>query len=190
MKRKIMASILILAMALPFAACTNKNNASNNDETPAACEHEMKYALNEDGAGYTLTGIGSCDCEQVVIPATHNDLPVTAIGERAFFNCKTVKSVTIPTSVTQIWHRAFTNCRNLESVTIPSSVTDIGFYVFMGCASLKEVTIPMSVTYVGGDIFQMCDGVTVNCEAESRPNDWDATWNKAGCTVNWGYKGE
>ena len=193
MKRIIIALVLVLATVLSLAACNKEkeNENANGDGEVTACEHEMKYSLNDDKKGYTLTGIGNCDCEDVVIPASYKDLPVTAIGERAFFNCQTPKSVTIPESVTQIWHRAFASCRSLERVNIPSSVTGMGFYVFMGCTSLESVTIPASVTYIGGDIFQMCgDGVTVNCEAKSQPKEWDPMWNKAGCTVNWGYTGE
>ena len=45
----------------------------------------------------------------------------------------------IPEGVTAIGEKAFYECYSLTSVTIPSSVTSIGGEAFYGCAKLKEV---------------------------------------------------
>ena len=74
---------------------------------------------------------------------------VTSIGDRAFYNCTSLTSVTISNSVTSIGEYAFFNCTSLTSVTIPNSVTTIGDYTFGGCTSLTSVTIPNSVTSIG-----------------------------------------
>ena len=58
------------------------------------------------------------------------DGDVTTIGERAFFNCDALTSVTIPDSVTTIGDNAFEWCHALTSVTIPDSVTTIGDAAF------------------------------------------------------------
>ena len=42
-------------------------------------------------------------------------------------------------AVTSIGEKTFFNCRNLTSITIPSSVTSIGNYAFYGCDNLTEV---------------------------------------------------
>ena len=78
---------------------------------------------------------------------------------------------------------------NLESINIPSSVKEIGFFVFSGCRSLKTVTIPASVDYVGGDLFKGCSNLTLNCEADSKPAEWESNWS-SGIEVNWGYTAE
>lgn len=48
---------------------------------------------------------------------------------------------------------AFYNCSSLTSVTIPSSVISIGGGAFIDCSSLSSVTIPSSVMYIGSDVF-------------------------------------
>ena len=86
--------------------------------------------------------------------------PVTAIAYQAFYECKSLISVTIPNSVTTIGDYAFSSCSSLTSVTIPNSVTTIGGCVFEYCSSLTSVTIPNSVTTIGGNVFYRCTSLT------------------------------
>ena len=100
----------------------------------------------------------------VVIPSTvtysGTTYSVTKIGEKAFYNCSGLTSVTIGNSVTSIGYDAFYKCSGLKSVTIPNSVTSIGGYAFQHCSGLTSVTIPDSVTSIGGSAFQHCSGLT------------------------------
>ena len=66
---------------------------------------------------------------------------VTTIDVWAFYNCKSLTSVTIPESVTTIYDLAFEYCTKLTSVTIPASVTTIGACAFSNCQNLKEITV-------------------------------------------------
>lgn len=86
---------------------------------------------------------------EVIIPEMIGGKAVTKIGERAFMDCKTLKSVTIPNCVTEIGKLAFGYCSNLINVTIPEGVTEIGEDVFRECTGLESVIIPDSVTAIG-----------------------------------------
>ncbi len=107
----------------------------------------FRYALNEDGQSYSVSAY-TCMSSEVFIPHVYNNLFVTSIGEKAFFNCNNFfddseterikfTSVVIPNSVTSIGSNAFLRCEDLTSVVIPNSVTSIGSNAFAGCTNLQ-----------------------------------------------------
>ena len=85
---------------------------------------------------------------------------VRAIGDRAFWDCSGLTSVTIPDGVTSIGDYAFAYCVSLTSATIPEGVTSIGGDAFLGCTGLTSVAIPSSVTSTGFETFSGCTGLT------------------------------
>ncbi len=77
----------------------NKDTDDNdNPEKPAT--EGLKYTLLADDA-YEVTGYDGTATE-INIPSTYNGKPVTSIGGSAFYNCTSLTSVTIPSSVTSI----------------------------------------------------------------------------------------
>ena len=108
---------------------------------------------------------------------------VTSIGDRAFYHCDRLTSVTIPNSVTSIGYEAFENCTGLTSVTIPNSVTSIGSGAFGYCRGLTSVTIPNSVTSIGNEAFSGCTGLTsVTIPNSVTSIGWGAYCNCTGLT--------
>ena len=85
---------------------------------------------------------------------------ITVIGEKAFYACSSLTSVSIPNSVTSIGSWAFSFCSSLTSVSIPDSVTSIGWSAFSGCSSLTSITIPNSVTIIEWSAFSGCSSLT------------------------------
>jgi hypothetical protein len=118
---------------------------------------------------YSVTK-GTVTSGAVVIPASYNNLPVTAIDFEAFRGTQ-ITAVTIPDSVDTIGGNAFQDCRSLTSVTIPNSVTNLDVCVFYGCRSLTSVTIPKNVTNIDPYAFQGCTGLTSVTFAGSIPKD-------------------
>ena len=122
----------------------------------------LKYTLNDDGKSYSVTGIGTCTDKEIIIPKEYNGLPITCIGEYAFYCCESIESVTIPDSVKSIEAVSFATCDSLKKVTIPNSVTSIGNSAFSDCISLVEITIPDSLESIGSHVFFRCDKLPYN----------------------------
>ena len=80
---------------------------------------------------------------------------VSSIRDYAFYDCRSLTSVTIGNRVTSIGNYAFSSCP-LTSVTIGNSVTSIGYSTFAYCTSLTCVTIGNRVTSMTYSTFMGC----------------------------------
>jgi hypothetical protein len=135
----------------------------------ADLEAQFNFTITNDTVTITgYTGAGGA----VTIPSAINGLPVTRIGDRAFYQCTNLNSVTIPDSVTFIGDSVFYDCTSLAAITadafnpIFSSVDGVLFdksqTTLIQCPGGKagSYTIPDSVTSIGHDAFQYCTRVT------------------------------
>jgi len=118
---------------------------------------KWRYELLEDGTamivgpGSKLKFSGKLD-----IPKAVDKIPVTAIGENAFYGYDGFTSVTIPKGVTTIGDFAFFFCKGLTGVTIPEGVTHIGEGAFQWCESVKKASLPASLISIGAQAFANC----------------------------------
>ena len=135
----------------------------------AASADDLTFTLNETGDGYIVSDCDHFAEGELTIPASYNGLPVTAIGDSAFYWCPSLTGITIPDSVTTIGEDAFEECSSLASVTIGNSVTSIGESAFQYCSGLTSVTIPDSVTTIGEYAFSYCDNLTSIQVEEGNP---------------------
>ena len=125
----------------------------------------FKYILDSDTKTATLVPNTEKYAGDVVIPESvkakdGNDYKITAFGDKCFYQCSGLTSITIPSSVTSLGDWCFCYCYCLASITIPSSVTSFGDYCFDSCSSLTSITIPPSVTSLGKGCFSYCSGLT------------------------------
>lgn len=147
----------------------------------SVCGYPFHFKKIDNKDEYKVSGSFK-GIKEAIIPATFNNLPVTAIGERAFSDCTSLTSVTIPDSVTYIDSYAFYDCSALTSVTIPDSVTSIDGSAFLDCNALTSVTIPDSITSIGSYAFSGCSelkdinfkGTKKHWEAIYKGNYWNS----------------
>ena len=143
-----------------------------NDISEQKKEEELKNAHfdmveNRDGKSYTVRAFIRGALTDVEVPAEFRDLPVTAIGERAFYDCRGLKSVVLPDTVQVIGDDAFSRCIDLnvltlgngvvrigksafyrtaiETLTIPDTIEEIGKFAVLSCTALKTVYVPSHV---------------------------------------------
>lgn len=103
---------------------------------------------------------------------------VTSIKDLAFYNFKSIKTVTfspsvkhigtmafdhsslekvvIPSTIERIGTRAFSGCFNLNDLTIEDGISEIGIAAFSDCLDLPKVTIPASVKRINNFAFRCC----------------------------------
>ncbi|MDR0320006.1 MAG: leucine-rich repeat domain-containing protein [Treponema sp.] len=98
---------------------------------------------------------------------------VTSIGDRAFFRCDSLTSMSIPSHVTSIGDGAFAGCRSLASITVDSrnpaytSIDDVLFdkairtiIAYPVGKDSRTYTIPSSITTIGEQAFSYCENLT------------------------------
>lgn len=140
--------IVLLAILIPVLIVKNKEAHS-----------EFEYHLLEDDT-YMIDRY-LADDPNVIIPATINKKPVIAINKRAFYDSD-IQSVVIAGSVIEIGESAFENCGSLKSLEIlPHDdfmlVTSIGNNAFSHCSSLENVILPSNnITKIGAEAFFRC----------------------------------
>ena len=153
------------------------SGGSSDGGEPSAEDNKIYYTTT-DGKKLFPYNSDSTTFGAILISNTYDngqgvlvfDDTITSIGNRAFYHCSSLASITIPDSVTSIGYDAFFYCSSLESITIPDSVTTIGDWAFEGCSSLVSITIPEGVTLIGNMAFDGCSRLAeVYCKPTTPP---------------------
>lgn len=121
-------------------------------------EHEsgLAFTLINGGTEYEVSNKGTATGD-IVIPDTYRTLPVTSIGERAFFNKSDVTSVTFGKNVKNISQFAFANCSYITELTLPDGLETIGASAFASCRLLAgELVIPEGIRVIPKNAFAYC----------------------------------
>ena len=162
-------SLFMLALARKeLSACSfrlfivekpNITPVMNEDLSTKRTEEELKEAF-VDGRGVKYSKDGR---KLLKAPGELSGTYSVKEGTRiicnsAFWNCRSLSEIVIPSSVTSIGDFAFYGCDSLSEIVIPSSVTSIGDWAFFHCSSLKYISIPQSVVCLNGNPFAYWNG--------------------------------
>ena len=96
-------------------------------------------------------GEKSYSFSKLILPDT-----LTAIGEKAFMNCKDLVEVSLPHSVSVLSDYIFAGCSSLKLFVSPDAVTSIGKGTLSGCSNLIAVTLSKNLKSIGDEAFASC----------------------------------
>ena len=129
---------------------TQAQTIVNNEPNDSS---DFRYIINVNGVAITdYIGIRN----DVIIPSTIDGLPVYRISNIAGFSKFPIASIIIPDSVKEIGESAFAECRSLKSVTLGNNVAIIEPYAFGGCSSLTSLTLGDRLASIGRNAFVGC----------------------------------
>lgn len=157
----------------------------------ASGEELLQYPIGKTEKSYSVpTGVHTIGVwafaystlETIIIPEG-----VVTIESGAFSDCIRLKNINLPDSLNTIEDSAFSACLSLITMIIPRQVTVLAAYAFECCEMLESVYIPIEVTEIAAYAFSNCPGLTIYCEAQSKPDLWDAEWYYEIMDVVWGY---
>ena len=70
--------------------------------------------------------------------------------DHAFYGCKSLKCIKVPSSVRSIGYQAFYDCEELEDVELVEGLSTVGVNAFWNCVSLQYIQLPSTVKAVVG----------------------------------------
>ena len=100
----------------------------------------------------TITGLAEdkkSTMSTVRIPSDIDGIPVTKIGDSAFFGNSKIAFVYMPDSIVEIGERAFERCSKLTSITFSKNLKKMGDYCLCDCKSLDSVELSDTVEHIG-----------------------------------------
>ncbi len=153
MRKSIRSAAAMISAAL--CSCT----FTSVSESSAASSEDADFLYSIINGKATITGFTG---EPVFldIPETVEDVPVTELRDNAFFNCTSLKHISLPSSVKKIGNHTFFDCSSLESISLPDGLEEIGMGAFSGCTNLSSIDIPDSLASLPESCFRYCSSLS------------------------------
>ena len=139
---------VIAAVFLSFTAAFNASGAEDDDF--------MYSIINGEAVIVGFNGEPS----ELDIPDFIGCYPVTEVRDNAFCNCRSLKRISLPSTLTRLGHHCFYACYSLQSIALPDSITGIGEGCFCGCTGLVAAELPDSLENLPDSCFRACTSLT------------------------------
>ena len=138
-------------------------NAGNNILVPGALFQGAKFAEDADiRIPYYIQEIGAnafegSNLKEITFEhSVANPSALTTFGEKAFFGCSSLETVSFPDKVQTIGESAFSGCSKITTLVLPDSVTRMDSNAFAACTMLENLTLSNATSKIGSGVFQGC----------------------------------
>ena len=134
----------------------------------------------------TLPGnfLGNSDVASVTFEAPSS---LSLLPAKAFYECRSLVSVTLPAVLEEIRASAFQDCTGLQEMEFPEGMTAIGEKAFYRCTGLKRLGFPTTLASIGTEAFSECTGLEeIDCPiVQPIPINITEFWNvPSTCVLN------
>ena len=164
MKIKLIALVFLIVLVL--AGCSKEiadpvgkdviaEQAQTEDSTlPPVYEYETV-----DGGIRILSHYYDEEETQIELPEEIDGMKVVSLGPNAFYQHKSVASITLTNNVKSLEGSPFYRCYSLKELVIPASVEKIEGNPVFRCSSLEKIAVDPD-----NEVFSAVDGVLFNKE--------------------------
>ena len=180
-RRKLTASLMMLALMLSFASgvkasdfksgdlyytIVSENNALVRvDKAPSNARYSGDIVIPEtvtyDNKTYTVRSMEDGVFNLSDISSLNIEAPITILPYFACHACHELVSLKLPSTLERIEQYALSDCNNLTEINLPDGLTDIEYYTFSDCKTLKAIKIPESVINISSvALFKGCTSLT------------------------------
>lgn len=136
-----------------------KTVSISDNVTSIGAEAFMNTKLESISFSKNITSMGNGVFKGTLLTSVEIPSKITELPERAFEDCKLLKTVVLPDTLTKIRHYAFDNCFVLENINTPSSLEYIGEGVFWSCKSLKNILMTSNLSYINNSCYRNTSSV-------------------------------
>ena len=177
MKRKITNSFVFLVLFTAISAIFVLNSSAAGYVT----QGDFTFYVNGTNASVTQY---NGNAEKVTVPSKVGSAKVIAIASQAFWSKKSIKTISLPSTIQSIGKAAFNECTGITKIVLPSNLKKISDSAFWFCTGLKAMYIPPSVTSIASTAFKGCTNLT----AYVIPGSYAEKFVKADSNVKLGYR--
>ena len=164
MKIKLIALVLLIVLVL--AGC-NKKIADSIDKDVIAEQTQTEDSTlppvyeyeTVDGGIRILSHYYDEEETQIELPEEIDGMKVVSLGPDAFYQHKSVASITLTNNVKSLEGGPFYRCYSLKELVIPASVEKIDGNPVFRCSSLENITVHPDNLF-----FSSVDGILFNKE--------------------------
>lgn len=152
-KALLAALVFIVFLESPFFYYNNTRVLYSSAESSNITSDGMTFSAREGKEKEVALVSYIGQASDIVVPEKINGHKVTAIGDKVFYDCNTLKSVKLPDTINFFGSEVFRNSSVID-INIPTSLKVIPSYCFNNCQNLEKVLFHDEIAIIANTAFK------------------------------------
>jgi hypothetical protein len=138
------------------------------------CTRLREVEIPEGVTRIGATSFRACGLQSVTIPASVVEISMNAfresqlrevtfagenlrkVGEKAFYQCRSLTHIELPAGTEVVDREAFRGCNAMKYAILPNSVTTVEYAAFYGCNAMEMISFPTGLQKLGEEVLESC----------------------------------